>query len=203
MFRLSLISSQTIKGTTREIKSAGINLNKIWAFMSTLRQEIADITISETSATGSQVSDVETPLTFPNPSSPPVSSIANARPLRSVRQVEDSVNIVYSMQMIPVITSLIHSALETSIIREDIEQSMKDSRDFARDAKEATRLENERWEKVKIGMENPQKSKAQTNEVRISACSYILVILIFSILFFRTKQSVLSIKIRSQTSIIP
>lgn len=184
------------------MKSAGINLNKIWALMSVLRQEIADVASSEIS---SAASDIEVPLTFPNPSPPPVSTIANARPLRSLRQAEDTINIVYSMQMIPVIISLIHSALETSIIREDIEQSMKDGKDFARDAKEATKLENERWEKVKIGMENSQKSKAQTNEVRISILTHSSH-LIFTFTFFplcRTKSSELPTRTRSQTSIIP
>ena len=51
--------------------------------------------------------------------------------------------------MIPVLISHIHSVLETANIREEIDQGIRDARDIARDAKEATKIENERWEKGK------------------------------------------------------
>jgi len=56
---------------------------------------------------------------------------------------------VHTAQMIPVIISLIHLVLETAIVREEIDQGIRDARDIARDAKEATRIENERWEEQK------------------------------------------------------
>jgi hypothetical protein len=42
--------------------------------------------------------------------------------------------------MIPVVISLIHTALETSIIREELDQGLKDNKDYGRDAKEAMKL---------------------------------------------------------------
>ncbi|KAF4620528.1 hypothetical protein D9613_000295 [Agrocybe pediades] len=156
--------AKTIKSTIRELRSVGGSLNKMWACLSTLRTELANPRASESSATTSQTSNNEPPLTFPDPLPPPLSTVANLRSLRSLQPTTDAVNVLHTTQMIPVILSLIHSSLSSATIREDIDQSMKDSKDFARDAKEATKLENERWEKDRVGMDNPTKNKNKTME---------------------------------------
>ncbi|KAH9485467.1 hypothetical protein JR316_0002375 [Psilocybe cubensis] len=160
-------TARLIKVAIKDLRASGVNLNKLWAILATLRANIADASSVEGSATSAAPSDTGIPLNFPDPSPPPVSGMANSRSLRSLRQSGDSVNIVNSIQMIPVITSLIHFALGTSLIREDIEQSLKDSKDFVRDAKEATRIENERWEKVRSTLESLPKDKAQKEENRM------------------------------------
>jgi hypothetical protein len=67
--------------------------------------------------------------------------------------------------MIPVVISLIHTALQTSIIREELDQGLKDNKDYGRDAKEAMKIENERWEKERKTIELGAKDKAQKAEV--------------------------------------
>lgn len=145
---------QLIKATVKDLRSAGVNLNKLWAALASLRDNIGKI-----SPPG------EPQLAFPDPLPPSAFNATTARPLRNTRQPDNSVNVVQSTQMIPVLVSFIHFVLEIAIIREDLDQCVKDSKDFARDAKEATRIENERWEKEKGRMETT-KDKAQKSEVR-------------------------------------
>jgi len=116
-----------------------------------LRDNVASL-FSSTASTSDGKSLIWVPLTFPDPSPAPLSAVRNMRNLRNVRPVGpcgDNVNVVHTAQMIPVIISLIHLVLETAIVREEIDQGIRDARDIARDAKEATRIENERWEEQK------------------------------------------------------
>ncbi len=71
--------------------------------------------------------------------------------------------------MVPVLVSLIHSALETTTIREEIDQGTKDARDFGRDARDATRIESERWEQERNSMEVAPKDKSRKLEVSLWA----------------------------------
>ena len=120
------------------------------------------------------------PLTFPDPSPAPIYFAQNMRNLRNIRPVEASgniVNVVHTAQMIPVLISLIHSVLETANVREEIDQGIKDARGIARDAKEAIKNENERWDKERKDMEDVSKNKVDKNEVTFLFC-------IFQHLFF-------------------
>ena len=82
---------------------------------------------------------------------------------------------MHTAQMIPVLISLIHSVLETANIREEIDQGIRDARDIARDAKEAIKIENERWEKEKEGkdMDDVSKTKVDKNEVNVSIAYFL------------------------------
>jgi hypothetical protein len=151
-----------IKATTKEIRKGGVNLNKIWFALHALRAELAQV-ISPGATTNTEAAG-EKILTFPDPL-PPSASATATRSLRSVRLSTDTVNVFHSPQMIPVVLSLIHMALETSIIREELDQGLKDYKDYGRDAKEAMKLENERWEKERKTIEVRVKDKAQKAEV--------------------------------------
>ena len=98
------------------------------------------------------------------------------RSLRNVRPVKENiVNVVHTAQMIPVLISLIHSVLETANIREEIDQGIRDARDIARDAKEAIKNENERWEKEKErlkDMDGLSKTKVDKIEVTFLFCTF-------------------------------
>lgn len=135
-------------------------MNKVWLALHTLRAKISQI-ISPDVATNSKISQGDT-LWFPDPLPP--SASATTRSLRSVRMSTNTVNVFHSSQMIPVLISLIHTALETSIIREELEQGAKNNKEYARGAKEAIRIENERWEKEKKIIEVGSKDKAQKAE---------------------------------------
>jgi DNA-binding ferritin-like protein len=72
--------------------------------------------------------------------------------------------------MIPVLISLIHSVLETANVREEIDQGIKDARDIARDAREAIKNENERWDKERQDMEDVSKNNVDKNKVTHLFC---------------------------------
>jgi len=150
-----------IKVTTKEIRKGGMNLSKIWFSLHALRAEIADH-ISRDS-TNDEVAG-EKSLTFPDPLPPSLSATA-ARSLRSVRISTDTINVFQPSQMIPVVISLIHTALEAITIREELDQGLKDNKDYGRDAKEAMKVENERWEKVRKSIEVKVKDKVEKAEV--------------------------------------
>lgn len=137
-------------------------MHKIWLALHTLRAEIAQV-VSPGPTTNAEAAGEET-LTFPDPL-PPSSSATATRSLRSVRISTDTINVFHPSQMIPVVTSLIHTALETSIIREDLDQGLKDNKDYGREAKQAMKIENERWEKERTTIEVRAKDKAQKAEV--------------------------------------
>ena len=140
-----------------------MNLNKIWAILSRMRDDISNAYCLE--AESANTAGREAPLTFPDPSSPPV-NVRNSR--RSLRQSETTViQVTHSTQMIPVLISLIHSTLETTTIREEIDQGTKDARDFGRDARDATRIESERWEQERNSMEVAPKDKSRKLEVSL------------------------------------
>ncbi|KAF8160676.1 hypothetical protein B0H34DRAFT_653698 [Crassisporium funariophilum] len=154
--------ARIIRAAIRDMRSAGVNMNKMWANLASLRDDVANLSISNDSTTDSVSSLEEAPLTFPDPLPAPISAMQNMRSLRSIRPGSDSDSLVYivqTAQMIPVVVSLIHSVLETAILREEIDQGAKDARDALRDAREATRIENERWEKVRKIMEDTPKDQ--------------------------------------------
>ena len=152
------------------MRSAGVNLNKMWLNLLVLRNNVANLFSSDASTSGTPAS-VWVPLTFPDPLPAPQFAMQNTRNLRNVRTVED-VSVVHTAQMIPVLISLIHSILETASIREEIDQGIRDARDIARDAKEAIKIENERWEEVKEeeqkDTDSVSKTKIDKNEVNVS-----------------------------------
>lgn len=61
--------------------------------------------------------------------------------------------------MIPVFVALINAALQTNAIKEEIEQGVKETRDVAKDAREAIKLETARWDQEKSTLEAPTKEK--------------------------------------------
>ncbi|KAF9484432.1 hypothetical protein BDN70DRAFT_825471 [Pholiota conissans] len=147
--------SKIIKSSVKHIKTCGADLNKIWSVMASMRDQIAKVGSSSRQTT----SGIESPLIFPDPS-PPYSM--QTCTLRSLRQSADNlVTVVHSVQMIPILLSLIHTSLETSIIRKEIDQGVKDVKDFSHDARIATKIEHERWEKDRNAMDFTTKDKVQ------------------------------------------
>jgi hypothetical protein len=154
------------------MRSAGANLNKIWLSLVVLRDNVANLSSSAAASTSGAQPLAWVPLTFPDPLPAPLSAIQNLRSTRSVK--ENTVNVVHTAQMIPVLISLIHSVFETASIREEIDQGIRDARDIARDAREATKIENERWEKEKErkDMDGVSKTKVDKNEVTFLFCTF-------------------------------
>ena len=136
-----LLSSfiQVFKAYIKELRSGAVGVNSIWPILSALQADLAKNSPS-----------TSTIFTVTEPSPPPADAVLFPIPnLRRTRTPDTSINIMQSSQMIPVLISLINGALRTNIIRKEVEQGAKDNRDVAKDAKEALRLENERWEEEK------------------------------------------------------
>ena len=70
--------------------------------------------------------------------------------------------------MIPVLVALTEAALETEVVRVEIEEGVKQGKDKAREGREGLKLEQERWEKLKEKEKDP-KSK----EVGFAVITYI------------------------------
>ena len=158
------MSEQEIRAAIKDIRSAGA-LRKIWSNLVVLRHNVANLF-------SSSISDAQpsawVPLTFPDPLPAPASLIQRVRSLRNIRSVgpsENIVNIVHTTQMIPVVTSLIHSVLETASVREEIDQGVRDEKEIVRNAREAVMIEKERWDQERRNMEATSKNIVDKNEV--------------------------------------
>ena len=168
------------------MRSAGVNLNKLWSNLLILRDNVANLFQSDTSTSGAQPM-VWVPLTFPDPLPAPQSAVQNMRSLRNVRPVEENnVNVVHTAQMIPVLISLIHSVLETANIREEIDQGIKDARDIARDARDAIKIENERWEKEKGRKDMDGVSTTKVDKIEVNVSILYFLAISFSCLLLKT-----------------
>ncbi|KXN90851.1 hypothetical protein AN958_03505 [Leucoagaricus sp. SymC.cos] len=167
----------SIKQAVKEIRTLGVNLNKIWPVLSTLRETSikrlhhsseSDILagLPPSSLPGSPTPSIPFTFTFPDPLPPPTTH--DIRSIRSTRNndTNDGLHIAYSAQMIPVITSLIEDVLLTSAIREEIESGVREGKERIKEQREAVKREAERWEMVRKGMETHVKLKAQILENR-------------------------------------
>jgi hypothetical protein len=123
-----------IRAAAKEIRGNGPNLNKIWNTLAALRDTF-------------NKSTTDTPLlTFPNPLPP--STSAGSHNTRTTRSGTSAIPgyVSTSSQMIPVLAALIDEAIQTDVVREDIDTAAKDGRDWVREVRDECKAENERWE---------------------------------------------------------
>lgn len=78
-----------------------------------------------------------------------------------MRSADNTINIVCSGQMVPVLMALIDLALATDVIRGEIETGLKEVKELSRKSKEAIRLENERWIKSRKVLETKTLEKGK------------------------------------------
>lgn len=130
---------QLIKKAARDLYDVGSNLNKLWTVLETLRSRSAQI--FEDDDTYSYLID------FPDPSPPPKSLSRVIRGTRSTAAT--SIHIAETSQLIPVIIALIESAVQTDVVREEIEAAVTEGKDKAREKYEAVHREQEKWSKEK------------------------------------------------------
>ncbi|TFK44250.1 hypothetical protein BDQ12DRAFT_7961 [Crucibulum laeve] len=167
-----------IKGAIKDLRGGGVNLNRIWGALASLRDALssppaqaheASLSTSSTSSLPSTPNSI--PLTFPDPLPPPPSSSAyNTRvSTRTAASSSSSTHthISHTWQLIPVVQGLIDALLQTELIRADIENAVKEGKDAVRDAREGIRREGERWEGVRNGMESSSKDRSLTKANRI------------------------------------
>ncbi|OJT06965.1 hypothetical protein TRAPUB_2166 [Trametes pubescens] len=114
----------------QSIKSSGVNLNKMWAALASLREK--------------------TSLALPDPLPPAANSSRHST--RSAPKAQDPscsfVTVVSTGQLVPVVDELLEHALQTKAIRDDFERAVTQEKDLARAARELTAEENARWKTV-------------------------------------------------------
>jgi hypothetical protein len=152
--RMMLISVgrcfQLIGDAIKQLRGSAANLTKVWAILASLRESIGQS--SNISDAADFLSNLPGPL--PGPSSV---SYHNTRTTRTANA--NAVLVAQSSQMIPVLVALTEAALETEVLRADIEEGVKEGKDKVREGRECIKNENERWEKEKEKEKDP-KAKA-------------------------------------------
>ncbi|CAK5281513.1 unnamed protein product [Mycena citricolor] len=140
---------RTIHVAIKDLKGAGVGLGKMWQILSSTRDALD---ASEPgSDDGNESDESETVPSFPDPMPLPDSAISNSRRTRSTGSF-----IVDTVQMIPVVLGLIDAVLETSVIRTELDNGAKESKDVSRDVKDAIRHANDLWDKSRKDTDNVQ-----------------------------------------------
>jgi hypothetical protein len=112
----------------KEIRGSSANLNKIWLALSALRSS---------------------KYSLPDPLPPP--AWATVRTTRSVNIAGEGIVVAASAQLVPVVAALIDLAMSTDVIRDEISESIKETAEKVKDAKETRKKEETRWEAIPKG----------------------------------------------------
>lgn len=72
----------------------------------------------------------------------------------------NTVYVAHSSQLVPVLVALTEAALETEVVRAEIEEGVKQGKDKVREGREGLKLEQERWEKLKEKEKDPKSKEA-------------------------------------------
>ncbi|KAJ7188324.1 hypothetical protein C8R46DRAFT_17418 [Mycena filopes] len=138
---------KAIQMGSKEMRAPGVGLAKMWQILSSLRDALD---ASEPgSADGADSQESDTIPSFPDPLPLSDSAINSSRRTRSTGSL-----IIDTAQMVPVILGLIDAVVESTVVRGEIDKGAKESKDVARDVKDATRNANDMWEKSKKETEN-------------------------------------------------
>jgi hypothetical protein len=72
--------------------------------------------------------------------------------------------------MVPVLVALTNLATQTDLVREDIETSIKDGKEWTKDQREACRREDERWNEEKKALEGRGTDTERNQKVKLPGC---------------------------------
>ncbi|KAJ7647378.1 hypothetical protein FB45DRAFT_197648 [Roridomyces roridus] len=143
---------KAIQAGIKDIRAPAVGIAKMWQILSSLR----DCLDASEPGSDTDSDESDTVPSFPDPIPLPESAIGNSRRTRSAGTGSF---IVDTAQMIPVVLGMIESVVDTTVIRADIDQGIKDSKDILRDVKDATRNANDRWEKSRKEAENVKEQE--------------------------------------------
>ncbi|KAJ7783082.1 hypothetical protein B0H16DRAFT_1495253 [Mycena metata] len=136
---------KAIQMGSKEMRPSGVGLAKIWQILASLRDAL-DASEPD-SADDNDSDESDTIPSFPDPLPLPDSAINGSRRTRSTGSL-----IIDTVQMIP-----------STVIRTDIDKGAKESKDVARDVKDATRNANDMWDKAKKETENVKEQEVAMN----------------------------------------
>ena len=115
----------------------------MWAALATLRDW------QENASTSSRSPPTSLPLSFPDPLPPP-ESVSIIRTRSGANQSNTgSIDVLRTAQLVPVISALVNAAVESEAVRQELEVGTQESKERVKEAREANRIENERFEREK------------------------------------------------------
>ncbi|KAH7921406.1 hypothetical protein BV22DRAFT_1122186 [Leucogyrophana mollusca] len=136
-------AEKPLKTAIKHIRDSGGNLNKIWSALSALRDHCHDL--SSSSSTSSASPEPPSGLIFPDPLPPP----SSAPVIRTRSGISAGLTVVRTAQLVPVIAALVDAAVESEDVRTELDTGVREAKEQAKEAREASRVENERYEKEK------------------------------------------------------
>ncbi|KAJ3984732.1 hypothetical protein F5890DRAFT_1410961 [Lentinula detonsa] len=143
-------SSATLNAM-KDIRNSGVNLTRIWAVLSSLRTNMGRPEVSEGRIQGEkndggddESSEDRIIFEFPDPLPAPANH--NIRSTRSI--TTDTLPVVDSSQMVPVIVGLIETVLESHAIRIALDDGTKEGKEKHQESRELVKLENESWKRL-------------------------------------------------------
>ncbi|KAF8554735.1 hypothetical protein OG21DRAFT_1508623 [Imleria badia] len=145
-----------LKATAKSLRASGAHLNKMWAALATLRDW------QENASTSSRTPSTSVPLSFPDPLPPP-ESVSIIRTRSGANQSNTgSINVLRTAQLIPVISALVNAAVNSEAVRQELEVGTQESKERVKEAREAHRIENERFEQEKEREKGKRLDKSRT-----------------------------------------
>ncbi|KIJ18760.1 hypothetical protein PAXINDRAFT_179413 [Paxillus involutus ATCC 200175] len=162
------------------IQDSGANLNKVWAALATLRDRQANV------STSSRSTSTTFPLSYPDPLPPPESATMMRTRSGANQSHTGYINVFRTAQLLPVIYELVNAAVESEAVRQEIEAGIQAAKERVKEAREAHRIENERFEQEKergkakekkldkSRMECHKRVVADCDDaLKVSSCAYI------------------------------
>ncbi|KAF9241536.1 hypothetical protein BU15DRAFT_44816 [Melanogaster broomeanus] len=141
--------------TIKAIRDSGAHLNKIWASLATLRDW------QENDLKSSRPMSTTFLLSFPDPIPAPESATMIRTRSGAKQSHIGSINVLRTAQLIPVISALVNAAVESEAVRQELDAGVQEAKERTREAREAHRIENERFEQEK------EREKAKEKKSRI------------------------------------
>ncbi|KAH7888731.1 hypothetical protein F5I97DRAFT_1803661 [Phlebopus sp. FC_14] len=148
-------NEKCLQAAIKSVRDSGANLNKIWAALANLRDRQNVLTPTPSNSRSPHFFS-----SLPDPLPPSESAtVIRTRSGRSSVHTE-GVNVGRTAQLVPVVAVLVNAAVETEAVREEIEAGIQKGKERARDAREAYRLENERFNQA-TGHQKAKDKKAR------------------------------------------
>ncbi|KIJ61330.1 hypothetical protein HYDPIDRAFT_189618 [Hydnomerulius pinastri MD-312] len=164
LFLLSLLDAsgegeKRLKAAVKSIRDGGAQLNKMWCALATLRDWQENASTRLRSASSGSL------LSFPDPLPPPESTTI-IRTRSGANQDSGGIKILRTAQLVPVISALVNAVVESEQVREALEAGAQEAKERVKEAREAHRLENERFEQEK------EREKAKEKKLDKSKMEY-------------------------------
>ena len=123
---------KAIQDAIQEIKASRANLSRMWGALVGLRTELEK---------------VDNQPIFPDPLPPPQHT--RIRTTRSGALNSIGVNVTTTAQLVPVVFPLIEMVMDTQVVRDELDEGVKETKERVKEEKERAKAIREQWEGTK------------------------------------------------------